>query len=176
MKEFTRIEDLTERMIVRERKTSVQSKTAHPNRYTSPAYALKKRLDVLWARIGRASTSSHDSAPSFRYVNNADAWTLIVAEYDRVLTDVYNVIMYIITLDRYTSTVTHNRGYYCRKKKQLYWNLKSEYTANPKQLYPFRDVARDRFFTNVHSGHTRIPLNNYLFNYLMKLQDEQKNK
>jgi hypothetical protein len=166
-------------MIVRERKTSVQSKTAHPNRYTSPAYALKKRLDVLWARIGRASTSSHDSAPSFRYVNNTDAWTLIVAEYDRILTDVYNVIMYIITLDRYTSTVTHNRGYYCRKKKQLYWNLKSEYTANPKQLYPFRDVARDRFFTNTNSIPStkwRIPLNNYLFNYLMKLQDEQKNK
>jgi hypothetical protein len=35
------------------------------------------------------------------------------------------------------------------------------------------DEAWERFFANPK---TRLPLNNYLFNYLMKLQDEQKQK
>ena len=162
-----RIQTLTERIAVRENKNKDPVK--HPNRFTSQSVQLKKRLEILWARLSNPAYQS----TTYRYTNPIDPWTLIVSDYDKILTDIYNNILYLITLDQYTYLYTHNRGYYCRKKNQIHDYLISEYTEIPTQLYTMWDEAWERFFANPR---TRLPLNNHLFNYLMKLQDEQKEK
>ena len=163
----TRIDSLAARIMEREQQTSPVPK--HPNRYTAPAVQLKKRLDILWARL----RANNDSYHSPWYVDPTDAWTLIVEWYDKMMTDIYQHLSYLHALDRYTKNHTHNRGYYCRKKNQIHDYLISEYTEIPTQLYTMWDEAWERFFANPR---TRLPLNNHLFNYLMKLQDEQKQK
>ena len=156
-----RIDSLAERIKERENQASPTPK--HPNRYTAPAVQLKKRLDVLWAQL------RYPTYKSPWYATPADTWWLIIQSYDIALTDIYRHLSYLISLDTYTHTVTHNRGYYCRKKQETQLYLISEYGANPTQIYTMRDKAREWFF----SSNPRQPLHTFLFNYLISLQDEQ---
>ena len=131
---------------------------------TSPRY-LKKRLDILWARL------KNNQYQSPWYVDPSDAWTLIVSNYDSMMTDIYQHLSYLISLDQYTKNVTNNRWYYCRKKQHVYQYLTSVYTTTPYLLYTMWDIAWEWFFRNPY---TRQPLNTTLFYYLMSLQDGKK--
>ena len=126
---------------------------------------LKKRLDVLRSRLSASSANNYHSP---RYVTQIDPITLIIDDYDRMLTDIYMHLSYLHLLDYYTKKVTNNRGYYCRKKS--YTRIYLMNTYDPR-LYCFRDAAWQWFFTNPS---TRPPLNSYLFNYIISLQNEQK--
>ena len=130
---------------------------------------LKKRLDVLRSRL---SISSANASPhtykSPRYVTQIDPISLIIDDYDRMLTDIYMHLSYLHLLDYYTKHHTHNRGYYCRKKS--YTRIYLMNTYDPR-LYCFRDAAWQWFFI---SPQHRPPLNSYLFNYIISLQNEQK--
>jgi hypothetical protein len=161
----TRIDSLAARITEREQQTSPVPK--HPNRYTAPAVQLKKRLDILWARL-RVSSTTPSSYHSPWYVDPTDAWTLIVEWYDKMMTDIYQHLSYLHALDRYTKNHTHNRGYYCRKKQQIYIYLSTTYYPI---LYTMWWVAWDWFFRDPN---IRQPLHTTLFNYLMQLQDDKE--
>lgn len=166
------VDSLAERIARREKSISPPPK--HPNRYTSPAYTLKKRLDILWAQLRNQSRS--DSVGSYRspwYLSPADAFSIIIVDYDIMLTDIYRHLSYLHCLNVYTSSITHNRGYYCRKKRQIRLTLLNRYTLSPQSCYSMRDTAREWFFTKPTPQ--RPPLNTYLFNYLISKQDETKN-
>ncbi len=163
------IDSLAERIAEWER--SITPPPKHPNRYTAPAVQLKKRLDILWARLRYEKGS--DSIVSYKspwYLSPSDTWSLIINDYDKMLTDIYTHLSYLHSLDQYTSTVTHNRGYYCRKRSQIRLALLNRYFP---QSYSMRDAAREWFFTNPHR---RQPLNTFLFNYLISLQDDESKK
>lgn len=159
------IDSLAERIAEWER--SITPPPKHPNRYTAPAVQLKKRLDILWARL-RYDSHTPDSYKSPWYLSPEDAFSIIVVDYDKMLTDIYTHLSYLHSLDQYTSTVTHNRGYYCRKRSQIRLALLNRYFP---QSYSMRDAAREWFFTNPSK---RPPLNTFLFNYLISLQDDTK--
>ena len=146
---------------IRERDTSL---------LPSKKVQLKKRLDVLRSRLSissaNASSSPHYHSPW--YVSQTDPLSLIIDDYDRVLTDIYTHLSYLHLLDYYTKNVTNNRGYYCRKRS--YTRIYLMNTYDPR-LYCFRDAAWEWFFT---SPQRRPPLHSYLFNYIISLQDEQK--
>ena len=131
---------------------------------------LKKRLDVLRSRlsISSANASSQPHYHSPWYVSQTDPLSLIIDDYDRVLTDIYTHLSYLHLLDYYTKTDTHNRGYYCRKRS--YTRIYLMNTYDPR-LYCFRDAAWEWFFLPPTQ---RPPLHSYLFNYIISLQDEQK--
>jgi len=135
---------------------------------SNPRY-LKKRLDVLWARLRVSDTHSTYQSPW--YVDPTEAYTLIVEDYDKMLMDVYQHLSYLIALDIYTRDVTNNRWYYCRKKQQTYMYLTATYTNTPRLLYTMWDYAWWWFFDNPY---TRQPLNTALFYYLISLQDDGK--
>lgn len=158
----TRIDSLAERIHAMNRLPSM----THHNRYTAPAVQLKKRLDILWAQL-KLDKSQAYTPP--RYVSPSDPFSLIINDYDIMMTDVYRHLSYLDTLDQYTHDVTNNRGYYCRKKQQTHIYLLSTYTINPHQFYTMRDTAWEWFFRNPSS---RQPLNSFLFNYLISLQDD----
>lgn len=162
----TRIDSLADRIKAWEYNQKPDPK--HPNRYTAPAVQLKKRLDILWARLRYNATNSNYKSPW--YVSPEDAWWQIVEDYDLALTDIYQHLSYLIALDTYTKTVTNNRWYYCRKKQQTYLYLNSTYTLTPTRLYTMWDEAWDWFFSNPH---VRKPLNTTLFYYLISLQDDR---
>ena len=159
----TRIDSLADR--IRSWELSNAPEIKHPNRYTAPAVQLKKRLEILWARL---RTSSQYHSPW--YVSPQDAWWQIVEDYDLALTDIYQHLSYLIALDTYTRVYTNNRWYYSRKKQQTYLYLTATYTINPHQLYTMWDIAWDWFFSNPH---VRKPLNTTLFYHLMELQDDK---
>lgn len=161
----TRIDSLAERIKVFER--SNEPDTKHPNRYTAPAVQLKKRLDILWAQLRANKTNSSYKSP--RYVTPDNSFSMIVEDYDIMMTDVYRHLSYLISLDKYTKQVTNNRGYYCRKKQQIHMYLISTYTSTPHSVYTMRDVAWEWFFKNPA---IRQPLHSFLFNYLISLQDD----
>lgn len=142
---------------IRERDTSL---------LPSKKIQLKKRLDVLRSRLSASTQSSPYHSP--RYVSPSDPLSLIIDDYDRVLTDIYMHLSYLHLLDFYTKTHTHNRGYYCRKKS--YTRIYLMNTYDPR-LYCFRDAAWEWFFT---SPQRRPPLNSYLFNYIISLQDDER--
>ena len=164
----TRIDSLADRIKAWELQSTPIPK--HPNRYTAPAVQLKKRLDILGARL-RANSVSSNSYHSPWYVSPEDAWWQIIEDYDLALTDIYQHLSYLIALDTYTKQYTNNRWYYCRKKQQTYLYLTSTYTTAPHLLYTMWDVAWDWFFSNPH---VRKPLNTTLFYYLISLQDDEK--
>lgn len=163
------IDSLAERICQRERSISPLP-PSHHNRYTSPAYTLKKRLDILGARLRVCKADSTYKSPLSP--TPADTWWLIIEDYDMLLTDIYTRISYLHALDQYTFQVTHNRGYYCRKKSQTRLYLLNTYWLSPPQTYSMRDQARERFFSPLPS---RPPLNTFLFNYLISLQDDKSN-
>ena len=156
------IDSLAERIAERER--AMKPIPRHPNRYTSPAYTLKKRLDILWAQLRCPNYKSP------RYLSPSDTWSLIINDYDIMLTDIYRHLSYLHCLNVYTATVTHNRGYYCRKKSQIRLTMLNRYFP---QSYSMRWPAWEWFFTNPQH---RPPLNTFLFNYLMNLQDDESKK
>ena len=155
----TRIDSLAERVHALNQLPSSQ----HVNRYTAPAVQLKKRLDILSASL----TNSSYRSP--RYLNPTDPFSLIINDYDIMMTDIYQHLSYLDTLDQYTHDVTNNRWYYCRKKSHTFQYLLSTYTPTPQSVYTMRDVAREWFFTKPSPN--RLPLNAFLFNYLISLQD-----
>ena len=67
----TRIDSLADRIKAWE--SNQQPSPKHPNRYTAPAVQLKKRLDILGARL-RANSVSSNSYHSPWYVSPEDAW------------------------------------------------------------------------------------------------------
>lgn len=127
---------------------------------------LKKRLDVLRSRLN-VSIQSHPYRSPW-YVSQTDPLSLIIDDYDRVLTDIYTHLSYLHLLDYYTKNHSHNRGYYCRKRS--YTRIYLMNTYNPR-LYCFREAAWEWFFT---SPQRRPPLNSYLFNYIISLQDDER--
>lgn len=144
---------------------SIESRVRALNDLPSKNVQLKKRLDVLGARLRANSVVSYRSP---WYVSQSDPLSLIIDDYDRMLTDVYTHLSYLHLLDIYTKNATNNRGYYCRKRSQTRIYLVNTYFPHS---YCFRDAAWEWFFTNPS---TRPPLHSYLFNYIMSLQDEQK--
>ena len=162
-----RIQEITDRIAAWENKNKTPAK--HPNRFTNQSAQLKKRLEILGARL----SNTQSQYKPFWYSDPTDPWTLVVAEYDRVLTDVYNHLEYLILLNTYTHKITKNRGYYSRKKSAIHEALIATYTEDPHQIYTMRDQAWEWFFAQPT---TRLPLNNHLFNYLMQLQDAKKAK
>lgn len=160
------IDSLAERIAERERQLTPPPK--HPNRYTAPAVQLKKRLDILWARLRYERSDCVGYYRSPWYLSPSDAFSIIVVDYDKMLTDIYTHLSYLNSLNQYTSTVTHNRGYYCRKRSQIRLALLNRYFP---QSYSMRWPAWEWFFTNPHK---RPPLNTFLFNYLISLQDDTK--
>lgn len=159
----TRIDSLAERIHALNDRPSSQ----HVNRYTAPAVQLKKRLDILSAQLRVNEANSSYRSPW--YLNPTDPFSLIINDYDIMMTDVYRHLSYLDTLDQYTHDVTNNRWYYCRKKQQTNLYLLSTYTDHPQSVYTMRDVAREWFFTKPSPN--RLPLNAFLFNYLISLQD-----
>ena len=143
---------------IRERDTSL---------LPSKKVQLKKRLDVLRSRLS-ASTQSSPHYHSPWYVSQTDPLSLIIDDYDRVLTDIYTHLSYLHLLDYYTKNVTNNRGYYCRKRS--YTRIYLMNTYDPR-LYCFRDAAWEWFF--LPPTH-RPPLHSYLFNYIISLQDDER--
>ena len=163
------IDSLAERIVQWERSIAPPT-PSHYNRYTAPAVQLKKRLDILWARL-RYSKNTSDTYRSPWYVTPEDCRWQIVEDYDKMLTDIYTHLSYLFSLDQYTKTVTHNRGYYCRKRSQTRLYLLNTYFP---QTYSMRDQAWERFLTPSTQLHSRPPLNSFLFNYLISLQDGEK--
>lgn len=141
---------------------SIESRVRALNDLPRKNVQLKKRLDVLRSRLSSNDTSYR----SPWYVLQRDAFSLIVDDYDRLLTDVYTHLSYLHLLDIYTKNTTNNRGYYCRKRSQTRIYLMNTYYP---EAYCFRDAAREWFFSNPS---TRPPLHSYLFNYIMSLQDD----
>lgn len=128
---------------------------------------LKKRLDILRSRVGSASVNRNIRYRSPWYIEKYDAFSLIVEDYDYLLTDIYTHLSYLYLLDIHTKNTTHNRGYYCRKRSQIRIYLVNKYEPSS---YCFWTAAWEWFFS---SPTQRPPLNSYLFNYIMSLQDEQ---
>lgn len=166
----TRIDSLADRIKAWELQAAPMPK--HPNRYTAPAVQLKKRLDILGARLRYDSVKS-STYHSPWYVSPDDARSMIVDDYDKMLTDIYQHLSYLNSLDLYTRLVTNNRWYYSRKKQQTYLYLESVYTSTPNLLFTMWEQAWDWFFSNPH---VRKPLNTTLFYYLISLQDDEKER
>jgi hypothetical protein len=148
---------------IRERDTSL---------LPSKKVQLKKRLDVLRSRLSISSANARsDSVGSYHspwYVSQTDPLSLIIDDYDRVLTDIYTHLSYLHLLDYYTKTHTHNRGYYCRKRSYTRIYLMNTYDPHS---YCFRDAAWEWFFLPPTK---RPPLHSYLFNYIISLQDDER--
>lgn len=137
------------------------------NETTSPVLQ-KKKLDILLSRLSRPEYLM----PSQFTTNPSDAWTIIVSDYDSIITKIRTSLSYIILLDVYTKTFTHNRGYYSRKRKQIYEGLLAEHTERPELLYSFREAAWS--YRLQPPTLQRLPLYTVLLNFLLTTQEENE--
>lgn len=108
--------------------------------------------------------------PSQFTTNPSDAWTIVVSDYDRILTKIWTSLLYLIYLDTYTRNITHNRGYYTRKRNQIYDDLLTEHTNRPDLMYTFWEPAWE--YRLQAPNMQRLPLYTVLLNFLLAKQDE----
>lgn len=131
------IETLQTQIRTWEEKYEPTKPASHPNRHTTESVQLKKKLEILWAKLKHPITSYY--RPVW-YADETNPLAIIATDYDMMLTDIWIHLSYLISLDTYTHLYTKNRGYYCRKKKEIHSYLLSSY--NPS-LYTFRAAARE---------------------------------
>lgn len=150
-----RIETLQNQIRAWEEKYEPTKPTNHPNRHTTESVQLKKKLEVLWAKLKLPITSYYRSV---WYTDNANPLALISSDYDIMLTDIWMHLSYLNALDEYTRSYTKNRGYYWRKKQAIHTRLDSLYTPS---LYTFRTEAWE--YRLQAPTRQRQPLNEILF-------------